>query len=98
MFPRCITEPLDAVGQDGNGRIVDRRSFHRPPGIPDHDLVERETLLRAPDEDMAPDFWNFDHDPRLTEPKLVGRQVVEESAGPGYGSVCLDTTAEQDPG
>src|SRR5581483_5401241 len=45
MFVARISQPLDTVGENRNSRITDRRAFHGPTRVSDHDLIQRETFL-----------------------------------------------------
>src|SRR4029077_8169752 len=84
-----ITKPLDPVGQYGNGGVVHRKSLNCPARIPHHDLVQREPLFRATDEEVSPEFGNRKHDTRFPKQPGVGRSVVHDPSAPCY--VPLET-------
>src|SRR5882762_3029926 len=84
-----ITKPFDPVGQYGNGGVVHRKSLNCPARIPHHDLVQREPLFRATDEEVSPEFRNLKHDARFPKQPRAGWSVVHDPSAPRY--VPLET-------
>ena len=85
-----VAEPLHAVGEDGDGRVDDRRALQRPARVAGHDLVEGEALLGAADEEVAPQLRDGDHDAGLADQPRVGGAVVHDAAGPRHGPLGLE--------
>src|SRR6267378_6409301 len=95
MLLRRVTEPLDAVGKNRYGGVIDRRPLHRPTRVTDHDLVEREALLRTADEDVSRQPRNGNHDSCFADQKILRRcGVVHDSAAPRDTPVRSETTLE----
>src|ERR1700757_1150562 len=65
-----ITKPLETIRQQRNGRVARRESLHGPAVVSDHDLVERESLLLARNEEVAHDLRDPNHDPDLPQPAI----------------------------
>ena len=80
-----ITEPLEAVGQQRNGGITHRESLHRPAVVADHDLVQRESLFLAPNEEVAKDLRDAEHDASLPQKPGVSGGIVHDPGAPGCG-------------
>src|SRR6185436_828157 len=89
------TEPLDAVGEEGNGGVAERQALHAPPIVTDHHLVEAEPLLRAADEEVAPDLRNGDHESRLAEQPILLRGVVHHADLPREVPLRVELAAEE---
>src|ERR1700741_1343434 len=64
-MPLGITKPLETIRQQRNGGVAERESFQGPAVVADHDLVEREPLLLAPNEEVAQDLRDPELDPGL---------------------------------
>ncbi len=95
---RQVAQPLDAVGEDGNRRIADRRPFQRPTGIADHHFVQREAFFGPADEDVPPELRDLDHDAGFADQPLVGSAVVHEPGAPGHLALELESSLQQDSG
>src|SRR5262245_53406833 len=96
MFFGRVAHPLDTVGEDRNGRVVDLRSFHRPSVVADHDLVEGETFFGPSDENAAGQRWYVEHHARLAKEPLLRCLAVQDPAAPGHRSVLPEAAVEQD--
>src|ERR1700739_233975 len=64
-MPFRITKPFETVGQQRNGRVAEGESLQGPAVVADHDLVEREALFLAPNEEVTQDFGDPELDPGL---------------------------------
>ena len=81
-----ITEPFNAIGKDRDRCIVNRCSLGRPAGVPNHDLIQRETFFGSANKDLSRYFWNIDHKSGLASNPLVVGGVVHDAHGPGHRS------------
>src|ERR1700743_1617119 len=95
-MPLRIAKPLEAIRPTRTGRVAERESFQGPAVVADHDLVEREPLLLAPNEEVAQDLRDPELDPGLPHKPGVKVAVVHEPCAPGCGQLKTGESSSHD--